>query len=160
MAQVDIGGGYLPLRILIADDYADLREMLNALLQTHRGWQVCGEASNGLEAVQKAAELKPDLIILDVSMPEIDGLQAARQISATLPEIRILIYTNYSLSPQVKLEAMKYGAHEVINKYSGPEELIRAVESLDKRPLPPIVETPTAVPDLPEPDMKSGRGQA
>ena len=75
------------VRILIADDSAKVREMLKALLETRTGWQVCAEAANGLESVEKAAELKPDVIILDLSMPEVDGLQAAVRIAAASPHV-------------------------------------------------------------------------
>jgi len=120
----------MPLRILIADDHQELREMLKALLETHAGWQVCGEAINGLEAVQKAADLKPDVIILDLSMPEMDGLQAASQISSASPDLPILIYTSHAVSPEAKLEAKKHGVWGVLNKGASPEQLINAVESL------------------------------
>jgi DNA-binding NarL/FixJ family response regulator len=116
------------LRILIADDHAPLLEMLKALIETHAGWQVCGEAKNGLEAVQKAAELKPDVIILDLSMPGLDGLQAANQISLATPGIPILIYTNHAVSPQAKLEAKKHGVRDIINK-TALDQLISAVEA-------------------------------
>jgi DNA-binding NarL/FixJ family response regulator len=118
------------VRILIADDYAELRKMLSALLNTHAGWQVCGEAANGLEAVKKAAELKPDVIILDLSMPEMDGLKAASQISLTSPDVPIVIYTNYAVSPETKLEAKKHGVREIINKGASPDQLLSTVESV------------------------------
>jgi len=98
------------LRILIADDHSDLREILKVLLETQAGWQVCGAATNGLEAVQQAAELKPDIIILDLSMPEMDGLQAASLISSASPEVPILLYTNHALTPEAKLETRKHGS--------------------------------------------------
>ena len=116
------------LRILIADDHAPLLEMLKALIETHAGWQVCGEAKNGLEAVQKAAELKPDVIILDLSMPGLDGLQAASQISLATPGVPILIYTNHAVSPQAKVEAQKHGVRDIINK-TALDQLISAVEA-------------------------------
>jgi len=81
-----------------------------------------------LEAVQKAAELKPDVIILDLSMPGLDGLQAASQISLATPVIPILIYTNHAVSPQAKLEAKKHGVRDIINK-TALDQLISAVEA-------------------------------
>jgi DNA-binding NarL/FixJ family response regulator len=117
------------LRILIADDHRVLRIALKAWLETHAGWLVCAEATNGLEAVQKAAELKPDVIILDLAMPKMDGLQAASQISSASPDMPILVYTNYAVSPEAKLEAKKHGARAVINKGASPEQLINALES-------------------------------
>jgi DNA-binding NarL/FixJ family response regulator len=107
---------------------------MKALLEAHPGWQVCGEASNGREAVQKAAELKPDVAVLDLAMPEMDGLEAACQISSASPEMPILIYTNLAVGPEAKLEAKKYGVREIINKGAAPEQLLSAVEALMKPP--------------------------
>lgn len=103
--------------------------MLRALLETHADWQVCAEAANGLEAVQKAAELKPDAIILDLAMPEMDGLHAAREILSNSPTLPILLHTNHAFST-LALEAKKNGIREVINKSASERELIRAVEAL------------------------------
>jgi DNA-binding NarL/FixJ family response regulator len=119
-------------RILIADDNAMLRTTLKAFLETHAEWYVCGEAANGLEAVQKAAELKPDLLILDFAMPEMNGLQAASQISSAFPNALILLYTNYAFPPEAKLDAMKSGVRQIINKGASPGQLISAVETLLK----------------------------
>ena len=80
----------MPLRLLIADDNATARKLLRALLETRQSWQVCAEAENGLEAVAQAAELKPDIIILDLAMPLMDGLHAAQTISAASPTTPIL----------------------------------------------------------------------
>jgi len=120
----------LLLRILIADDHTVLRTTLKTVLETHAGWQVCGEAANGLEAVQKAAELKPDVIILDLAMPKLDGLQAASQISTAFPHLPILIYTNYTLPREAKLEARKHGVRQVINKGAAPDLLVKALVAL------------------------------
>ncbi len=106
-----------------------VRKMLRALLETHADWQVCAEAANGLEAVQKAAELKPDAIILDLAMPEMDGLHAAREILSNSPTLPILLHTNHAFST-LALEAKKNGIREVINKSASERELIRAVEAL------------------------------
>jgi len=106
-----------------------VRKMLRALLETHADWQVCAEAANGLEAVEKAAELKPDAIILDLAMPEMDGLHAAREILSNSPTLPILLHTNHAFST-LALEAKKNGIREVINKSVSERELIRAVEAL------------------------------
>ena len=103
--------------------------MLRALLETHADWQVCAEAANGLEAVEKAAELKPDAIILDLAMPEMDGLHAAREILSNSPTLPILLHTNHAFST-LALEAKKNGIREVINKSVSEQELISAVEAL------------------------------
>lgn len=115
-------------RILIADDQGLVRSALKALLEAHADWQVCGEAASGPEAVQKAAELNPDIIILDVAMPKTDGLQAAREISSASPDVPIVIYTNYVFPPEAKLDAAKLGVRQVINKGAPGAQLVTAVE--------------------------------
>lgn len=119
------------MRILIADDHKSLREMVRILLETRPDWRVCGEAENGLQAVDAAAELKPDLVLLDLSMPEMDGLEAASKISSAQPNLPILIYTNYTVPPEARLEAKaKYGVWDVLNKDSSPAQLFATVETL------------------------------
>lgn len=124
-------------RILIADDHSRLRETLRAALEAHSGWHVCAEATNGLEAVQKAAEFKPDAIILDLSMPVMGGLQAAREILATSPDMPILLFTNHTASA-VALDAQKAGIRQVISKTYEWDEMLKALESLlnEKSPGP------------------------
>lgn len=116
-------------RILIADDYGPLRNMLKATLEAHLGWRVCAEAANGLEAVQKAAELEPDVIILDLSMPVMNGLEAARAILSASPSVPILLFTNHAFS-NLALEARKVGIRQVINKLYRGDELLHAVEQV------------------------------
>ena len=118
---------FVASRLLIADDNATVRRMLRALLETHEGWQVCGEAENGLEAVAKAKELQPDVILLDLAMPVMDGLRATREIAAILPAVPILIHTLHN-APGVELEAKKAGARKIINKTEDADELLRAIE--------------------------------
>jgi DNA-binding NarL/FixJ family response regulator len=119
----------MPYRILIADDHSLVRKVLKATLENHSGWQVCGQAADGLEAVQKAAELQPDLIILDFAMPVMDGLRAARRILSASPGVPILIFTNYYL-PSLVLEADMVGVRQVIDKGRAGHELLFAVETL------------------------------
>ena len=119
----------MPYRILIADDHSLVRKVLKTTLEKHSDWQVCGQATNGLEAVQKAAELHPDLIILDFAMPVMDGLGAARQILSTSPSVPILIFTNYYF-PSLVLEADLAGVRQVIDKGRAGNELLFAVETL------------------------------
>ncbi len=116
-------------RILIADDHRPLRNMLKATLEAHPGWHVCAEAANGLEAVQKAAELKPDIIILDLSMPVMNGLEATREILSASPDVPILMFTNHALS-SLALEAEKAGIRRIISKTYEGDELVTAVEAL------------------------------
>ena len=104
----------MPRRILIADDSALTRKTLQDLLQTH-GWEVCGQAENGLDAVRMAVELNPDVVILDLAMPSMDGLTAAGHISQSLPTIPIVMHTLHSLA-QLELEAKKKGVHCIVPK--------------------------------------------
>jgi DNA-binding NarL/FixJ family response regulator len=119
----------VPYRILIADDHSLVRKVLKTTLENHSDWQVCGQATNGLEAVQKAAELHPDLIILDFAMPIMDGLEAARQILSASPSVPILIFTNYYF-PSLVLEADLAGVRQVIDKGHAGNELLFAVETM------------------------------
>jgi DNA-binding NarL/FixJ family response regulator len=139
----------LPSQILIADDHGKVRSVLKSLLESHADWQVCGEAANGVEAVQKAAELKPDLIILDLAMPVMDGLQAARNILSASPTVPILIHTNHAFS-SLALEAKKNGVRMVVNKGASGDELFKAVETLLSEKVPPPAE-PDSLDKLPDP---------
>lgn len=87
-------------KILIVDDNVMIRRGLRKLLQTHAGWEVCGEASNGEDAIQKSRELVPDVIVLDFLMPGLNGIEAATEIAEISPKIPILLWTMY-LSPQL-----------------------------------------------------------
>ena len=88
-----------PFRILIADDHQLFRNGVRALLQSHAGWEICGEASTGREAVAKAKELLPDIVILDISMPELNGVDAVRRIRMASKNTRILILSVFSICP-------------------------------------------------------------
>jgi DNA-binding NarL/FixJ family response regulator len=119
----------MPYRILIADDHSLVRKVLKATLENRPGWQVCGQAADGLEAVQRAAELHPDLIILDFSMPLMDGLEAARRILSASPGVPVLIFTNYYF-PSLVEEAEAAGVRQVIDKGLAGHELVLAVETM------------------------------
>jgi DNA-binding NarL/FixJ family response regulator len=118
----------MPSQILIADDHSRVRKVLKTTLETHSGWQVCAEATNGLEAVEKAAEIHPDLIILDFAMPIMGGIEAARKILSVSPSVPILIFTHYRF-PSLVQEAASVGVRQVIDKALG-HELDVAVETL------------------------------
>lgn len=119
------------MKILIADDNAQLRRLLRASIQEHAGWSVCAEAENGVEAVAKAKEFKPDLVLLDLAMPRMNGLNAARQISQELPDVVIVMHTLYA-SPIVEMEAKKCGVERVIAKATG-RTLVPAIEEVFAR---------------------------
>ena len=88
-------------RILIADDHAVMREGLRTAIEPHPGWEVCGEATDGLAAFEQTKSLRPDLVILDVSMPVLNGLEVAHRISLTMPEVKILLFTMHN-SPSLR----------------------------------------------------------
>ena len=121
-------------RILIADGSEVVRKLLKLLLESHEGWSVCGEAVNGEEAVRKARELKPDVVILDLAMEGLNGLLAAREISGILPSVPILLHTVNNI-PAVVAEAKKFGIRRVVGKGQDGTLLIEAIEGeLDLRP--------------------------
>ncbi len=114
------------VKILIADDKRHIRLELRHLIEAHEGWEVCAEAEDGVQAVNRAAHFKPDLVILDLAMPELNGFEAARQISKALPGVPIFMLTLYT-SPQVEKEAEKVGFQQVISK-SNAYLLVPAIE--------------------------------
>ncbi|HEX4997664.1 MAG TPA: response regulator transcription factor [Terriglobia bacterium] len=116
-------------RILIADDHAIVRRGLRALALSQRAWEVCGEAQNGREAVEMSATLKPDVAILDIGMPELNGLDAARQILRNDPRVEILILTMHQ-SEEVVREVLKAGARGYVLKSDADENLVKAIEAL------------------------------
>ncbi len=117
------------VRILIADDHELVRRGLAAELGQTQGWRVAAEAANGQEAVALAAELKPDLIVLDLSMPELNGLAAARRILAAEPAARILILTAHE-SEQLVREVLAAGAQGYVLKSDAGRVLVTALQSL------------------------------
>jgi len=102
-------------RILIADDSPPVRRGLRTLLGLNSDWQVCGEAVDGADAVEKAQQLAPDLILMDFSMPQMDGIQAAREIAKSATNIPILLFTG-NLSPQIMELARNAGLQGAISK--------------------------------------------
>jgi len=120
------------LRILIADDHEVARRGIRALLESHPGWEVCGEAADGREAVACAGRLKPDLVLLDIGMPSLNGLDATRQILAAAPETRVLILTMHD-AEQVVREVLAAGALGFLLKSDAGRDLVAAVEALQHR---------------------------
>jgi DNA-binding NarL/FixJ family response regulator len=119
------------LRILLADDHEIVRQGLRALVQTHPGWEVCGEAVDGWDAIQKARELKPDVIALDIGMPNLNGLEAAREILRETPKTKILFLTIYDTEQAVK-SAVQIGARGLILKSDAARELLVAIEAIQR----------------------------
>jgi DNA-binding NarL/FixJ family response regulator len=120
------------LRILIADDHEVARLGVRALLESHAGWEVCGEAKDGREALELAAALKPDIVLLDIGMPSLNGLEAARQILSTAPDTAILVLTMHD-SDQVIREVLRAGARGFLLKSDAGRDLVAAVEALQRQ---------------------------
>ncbi len=119
------------IRVLIVDDHAVVRRGLRALIETEEGMEVIGEAADGREAVEKEAALDPDVILLDLLMPEMDGVQAIEEIRRRDPEARILVLTSFSEERKV-LAAIEAGALGYLLKDAGPEELLRAIREVQR----------------------------
>ncbi len=119
------------MRIVIADDHTILREGLKSLIKETTGYQVVGEAVNGLEAIELAGKENPDIIIMDIAMPELDGLKAARQIKASYPAVRILILSMYADSSYVK-QAFKANVSGFLLKETAFDEMITALERINE----------------------------
>ena len=122
----------MPVRILVADDHQVVRTGLRTLLESKSGWQVCGEATHGREAVQKAVELKPDVAVLDVAMPILNGVEATRQIRKLSPETAVLILSMHD-SEQLVREVLEAGAKGYILKDDADRNLLAAVEALSRQ---------------------------
>jgi NarL family two-component system response regulator LiaR len=118
-----------PIRILLTDDHAIVRKGVRALLTTEQDIQIVGEACDGLEAVAQAEALKPDVILMDLVMPGLDGIEATRQIMTKLPGTRILVLTSFAADEKV-FPAIKAGALGYLLKDSGPEELVTAIRQV------------------------------
>jgi len=118
-------------RILIADDHEVVRRGIRALLENHPGWEVSGEAGDGREAVEQARELKPDLVLLDIGMPNLNGIEAARQILENCPATHILILTMH-YSQQTVREVLAVGARGFLLKSDAGRDLITAVEAVQR----------------------------
>ena len=119
------------VRILLVDDHEIVRDGVRALLQRQPGWEICGEASTGREAVEKAKELKPDVVIVDIGMPELNGLDATRQIKRLLPRTEVLIFTSNETEAVVR-DVFKAGARAYLLKVEASKHLIPAIEMLCK----------------------------
>jgi DNA-binding NarL/FixJ family response regulator len=117
------------IRILVADDHSVVRRGVRALLDDKPTFIVCGEAASGAETILKAKRLKPDVIVMDISMPEVDGLEATRQLHKELPETAVLVLTMHE-SEEVVREVMNSGARGYVLKSDLDRNLLMAVEAL------------------------------
>src|SRR5580698_3610127 len=121
----------MKLRILVADDHEVVRRGLCTLLQAHDGWEICGEAKDGREAVEMAKQLRPDVVILDIGMPNLNGLAATRQLSQQYPHLKIIVLT-ITDSDQVIREALDAGARGFVLKSDAVRDLVSAVDALQR----------------------------
>jgi DNA-binding NarL/FixJ family response regulator len=117
------------LRILIADDHEVIRRGLKALLCSRPGWAVCGEAATGREAISKAEEQRPDIVVMDIGMPELNGLEATRRIRKKLPKTQVVILSLH-YSDQLVREVLDCGAHSYVLKSDASLDLVTAVEAV------------------------------
>lgn len=119
----------MALRILVADDHDVMRIGIRELLETHEGWEICGEARDGKDAVAKAEQLTPDVVILDVNMPELNGLEVARRIRKKFAETEVLMIS-FDYSDYLIREIVAAGARGFVVKADSERDLIAAVEAL------------------------------
>lgn len=121
----------MTIRILIVDDHPVVRHGLKTLLEGRTEWEVIDEAEDGLQAVDKAVLLRPDIVVLDVGMPKMNGLEACRIIRKTVPECEILFVTQHD-SPQMMREALSAGARGYVVKSNAARDLLAAVEAVSQ----------------------------
>ena len=137
---------FMPLRILIADDSRTVRHSLHGLLEQHPGWEVCAEAVDGLDAVAKAQECRPDVIVLDFFMPGMTGVEAARVLGRVLPSVPILIVTLYvtaELIKQAQAAGIKGAAPKSDTRqiFNGVEALINQKTFFEGKRIEPVAES-------------------
>ena len=118
----------MKLRILVADDHPLVRRGLTSLLGSHPGWEIIDEAQDGVEAVDKSGQLVPDVVVLDISMPRMSGLEACRIIRKQSPQSEVLIVTQHD-SPQMMREAGNAGARGYVVKSNIARDLVKAVQA-------------------------------
>jgi DNA-binding NarL/FixJ family response regulator len=119
----------MSLRILVVDDHAVVRRGVRSLLESHEGWEVCGEATTGRDAVEQSRQLRPDVVVMDLSLPELNGLDATRQILKDRPRVEVLVLTMHH-SEELARDVLRAGARGYIMKSDADENLITAVDTL------------------------------
>jgi len=121
----------MPITILIADDHDVVRRGIKSLLQAHAGWEVVGEAANGREAIELAIKLRPNVVVLDVTMPDVGGLDATRQILKAVPRVEVLILSMHD-SEELVREVLDAGARGYVLKTDTGRDLARGVEAVSE----------------------------
>jgi DNA-binding NarL/FixJ family response regulator len=119
----------MSLRILVVDDHAVVRRGVRSILESHEGWEVCGEATTGRDAVEQSRQLRPDVVVMDLSLPELNGLDATRQILKDMPGTEVLVLTMHR-SEELARDVLRAGARGYIMKSDADEHLIAAVDTL------------------------------
>jgi|SRR6516165_6460310 DNA-binding NarL/FixJ family response regulator len=117
-----------PLRILVVDDFAEWRGRVRSMLQAQPEWQVIGEACDGLEAVQRTQELHPDIVVLDIGMPKLGGIEAAKRIRRDSPSSRIIFVTQEN-DADIRSAALATGAEAYLVKANAASELLPAIDA-------------------------------
>lgn len=118
-----------PFRILLADDHEVVRAGLRALLEEQSGWEVVAEAADGRDAVDKATKLKPDVVVIDIAMPSLNGLEAVRQIVKSVPNTKVLVLTMYDSDPLIQ-QVLQAGARGYLLKSDAGRDLVSAIDAL------------------------------
>jgi len=118
-----------PFRILLADDHEVVRTGLRALLEEQNGWEVVAEAADGRDAVDKASKLKPDVVVIDIAMPSLNGLEAVRQIIKAVPNTKVLVLTMYDSDPLIQ-QVLQAGARGYLLKSDAGRDLVSAIDAL------------------------------
>jgi DNA-binding NarL/FixJ family response regulator len=119
----------MALRILVVDDHAVVRRGVRALLESREGWEVCGEATTGRDAVEQSRQLRPDVVVMDLSLPGLNGLDATRQILKDAPDTEVLVLTMHH-SEELARDVLQAGARGYVLKNDADENLLAAVDSL------------------------------
>ena len=125
------GKASMAIRILLVDDHPVVRQGLRTLLEGRTEWQVAGEASDGIEALEKVSDLQPDVVVLDVTMPRMNGIEACRVIKEKKPGVEVLFVTQHD-SPQMMREALAAGARGYVVKSNLARDLLEAVEEVSQ----------------------------
>lgn len=115
--------------VLIVDDSAAIRQSLRNWFEQRGGWEICGEAENGAVAVEQVQALTPDVVILDLSMPVMNGLEAARKIASIAPKTAMILFTMHA-NPHLVKDAQNAGIRKVISKLDAPAKLLDSLESI------------------------------
>ena len=139
-------------RILIVDDGEEVRQVLRAIIESRTSYEICGEAGNGLEGVEQALRLKPDLVLLDVAMPMLNGVEVASVLAGSVPNLPVVLYTMYNEMLGLSL-ASAVGARAVVSKADGITKLLECVQDIlePKAKALPVTTTSAAPTSSPSP---------